>query len=398
MKKGKIIALALALGAMLCWNECPAQRYKGVRDMQGGETVELGRLRFAHPMTVTTAGEIKEVKKRIAKGTEPQASAYRELIAAADRALAFVPDPPDTMLVMGGYEAGSNLSAVRAQMWRNCSAAYTCALAYAYCGDSRYADQAVNILNAWARKGTVFTGKDRGLQLGSFFLPMLYAADLSLGYRGWTAADRERFRTWWTGNCLPYTDEVMTERYNNWKDAGLLGTMCAAVVFEDAALLERGLNELSSYFRARNDRNGKPLPADWKIRKDERGVYLPHEVVRNDGRSGLTYTAYATTTMVQCMEIARYAGFNFWTARTPQGASVQDVIEQYYRWMIEGDPFPWNPAPTRYDPGTRYNIFEIANNHCRLQPQIVRWLETVRPVPGAQGDEYATLNKGGLRY
>jgi hypothetical protein len=37
-----------------------------------------------------------------------------------------------------------------------------------------------------------------------------------------------------------------------------------------------------------------------------------------------------------------------------------------------------------------------ANNHFKLDPQIIDWLKANRPVNGAQGDEYVTLNKGDL--
>jgi len=133
---------------------------------------------------------------------------------------------------------------------------------------------------------------------------------------------------------------------------------------------------------------------DWKITKDEHGVYLFSEVGRNNGRSGITYTAYSLTTMVQNLEIARYAGHDFWQRRTEQGATLQDVIEQYFRWDILQEPFPWNSNPDRLP--TRKNPYEIANNHFKLNPQIIDWLKTNRPVNGAQGDEYVTLNKGNL--
>lgn len=367
------------------------------RPMKGGEQIELGKFRFRHPMTVTTAEEIKEVQKRIRQGVEPQVSAYRQLIADAEAVQGFVPDPPDSMYVMGGYEPNSNLASIRRWMWRNCSAAYASALAYAYSGEVKYAEKAVEILNAWAVKQTFFTGQDRGLQLGSYFSPMLYAADLLHSYKGWKEADRIRFRDWWIDKCLVHTHDVMVHRDNNWKDAGLLGVMCAAVVFEEADLLEEALNELSSYFRAREDKNVKIKGPYWKIQKDERGVYFPREVVRNEGRSGLTYTGYTLTTLVQCMEIARYAGYDFWTARTPEGASLQEAIEQFFRWMIMGDTFPWNPDPARNNEGFRYNTFEIAKNQCPgLMPEIGKWVEQNRPVKGAQGDEYSTLNKGDM--
>jgi hypothetical protein len=350
--------------------------------------------KFSHPMTVINKTELAEVKKRIAGKVEPQASAFAKLIRDAEAAQRFKPDPPDTMDIMGGYEPNTNQETlIRPWLWRNAHAAYASALAYACIGQRKYADKAVEVLNAWAAKNTTFTGRDRALQLGSWFSPMLYAADLLHDYDGWKPADRERFNSWWRANCLVYTREIMRTRRNNWKDAGLLGAMCAAVVLEDQRLLNEALAQLDTYFQPRTGNRGRTND-DWKFKKDGKGVYLTDEVGRNEGRSGITYTAYAFTTMVQALEIARYASVDYWHRKTPEGATLQEAIEWYFRWDILKQPFPWNPNPDRIE--KRKNPYEIANNHFRLMPEIVAWLKQHRPVNGEQGDEYVTLNKGDI--
>ena len=287
------------------------------------------------------------------------------------------------MDVVGGYEPHSNEDTViRPWFWRNCHAAYASALAYAYTGDRKYADEAGLVLNAWAAKGTTFVGHDRGLQLGSWFSPMLYAADLLHGYDGWKEPDRIRFNSWWRTNCLPYTIEKMHQRKNNFKDAGLLGVMSASVVLEDKSLMSDALAELQSYFEPRDDQIVKSQ-GDWKIQQDERGVFLPAEVTRNGGASGITYTAYAMTTMVEALEIARYTGHDYWHRHSPEGADLQGVIECYFRWDVLKQPFPWNANPLHFQ--TRKNTFEIANNHFHLMPEIIDWLKQNRPVNGAGG-------------
>ena len=356
--------------------------------------VPLDGFSFSHPMTVINQTEMAEVKRRIAAHIEPQATAFAKLISDADAAQSFHPDPPDTMDVMGGYQPGTNEDTlIRPWLWRNGHAAYASALAYAYTGKTNYADKAVEVLNAWAAKGTKFVGGDRGLQLGSWFSNMLYAADLLHDYAGWKPADRARFNAWWRSNCLPYTIEKMHEHANNWKDACILGVMSASVVLEDKATMSDALAELQSYFQDRTDKH-VGIKGAWKIQKDARGVFLPEEVTRNQGVSGINYTAYALTSMVEALEIARYTGHDFWHRQTPEGANLQDVIEWYFRWDILKQPFPWNPNPLWAE--ARKNVFEIANDRFHLMPEIGQWLRENRPVDGAQGDEYATLNKGDM--
>lgn len=342
---------------------------------------DLKDLTFSHPMTIINQDELSVVKELIAKNINSQASAYQRLIDDADKALLFIPDPPVNMNIMSSYELGNNLQEVRGWLWRNCHAAYASALAFVYSGNEAYATKAIEILNAWASQATTFTGAECGLQLGSFFTPMLYAADLLADYQGWNTQDQNAFKEWWRQNCLVHTREVMYSRDNNWKDAGLLGVLAAAVVLEEQSLFYEALIELASYSYG-----------DWKLKRNNNLVFLPREVHRNAGRNGITYTNYAFTCLVQALEIARYAGFNFWNLKTSGGATIKEAIETLFKWDVLKAPFPWNSNPSRKI--HRKNTYEIANNHFELIPEIHSWLKANRPVNGVQGDEYVTLNKG----
>jgi len=367
---------------------------QGPKPWQDAYNISLSSFQFSHPMTVINQEELEIIKQRIRSNVEPQKTTYAQLLAEAAKQLNFVPDAPYTMNIMGGYEPNSNLEEMREWLWRNCHAAYTCALAYALTDDSVYAEKTREVLMDWANMMTTFTGGDRGLQLGSWFSPMLYAADLIDHYAGWTSSDRINFKYWWRNNCLVHTIDVMRSKDNNWKDAGLLGVFSAAVVLEDTLLLKEGLIQLKSYFFSRTDNYVQNPGPGWKIKKDSHGVYLPREVVRNDGSSGLTYTAYALTTMTQCFEIARYAGFNCWNDATEEGATIQELIEQYFRWDIENAPFPWHSNPNKST--KRRNCYELANVHFDLNSNLKNWIKTNWPLSGREGDEYCSLTKGDL--
>lgn len=359
--------------------------------------ITLGDFEFSHPMTVMNSQELEIIKYRIENRIEPQYSAYNMLIAEAESQLNFQPDAPATMNIMGGYETNSNLDEMRDWLWRNGHAAYTSGLAYILSGETKYAEKAKEVLMDWANTGTTFTGADRGLQLGSWFSPMLYAADLIHGFDGWQQTDRDVFQSWWRDECLNSGDilGVLRRKDNNWKDAALLGTFAASVVLEDTLLMKEALVQLTSYFYARTDDNVRLPGKGWKIEKADGFVYLPREVVRNDGRSGLTYTAYALTTMSQAIEIARYAGFDFWTYQTEDSVSIKDVIEQYFLWDVKRETFPWNGNPNRSD--KRRNVYELAATHLEINPEIVEWVQGQWPlISGREGDEYTTLTKGDI--
>lgn len=358
--------------------------------------ISLKGFEFSHPMTVLSADELSIIRKRILYDIEPQKTAFKQLMEQADAALEFVPNAPQSLELPSGYEDGAGLEYARALLWANCHAAYSCALRYAITDEELYAEKAKEVLMHWAVKGTTFYGNDDGLQLGSYFSPMLYAADLLYYYSGWNSEDRNVFKAWWRKNCLIDGDVlgVLRRKDNNWKDAALLGTIAASVLLEDTLVLKEALIQLKSYFFSRTDDNVRIKGKGWKIAVDNNGVYLPQEVVRIDGEKGLTYTAYALTTMVQAMEIARYAGFDFWQDTTELGATIGDVIEQYYAWDVLNEPFPWNSSPKKKD--ERRNAYELANLNYIFSPDFKTYLHQTRPVIGRQGDEYISLNKGDM--
>ncbi len=338
--------------------------------------------------TVVNQDDAVRVRNRIMQGIEPQASAFKALITDANSALNFNSNPPEHMDIMGGYQTDSNLGAMRNLMERESIAAYSTALAWLYTGKNIYAFKSTQILRSWAEKGTTFSGKDAGLQLGSWFNQILYALDILKEHPDWTSEDHLLFRDWWYREALSYLRDAMTKT-NNWGDAGLLGVLTTAVVFDDQDLLDEGLKILDSYF---GERLGNP---DWKFANKKIGVYLPEEVTRNDGVSGITYTAYALTSMVQALEIARYNGHDYWHRVAENGATMKGVIENYFRWNELGETFPWHPDPAISS--SRKNPFELANNYFPGEIRGMKvWLNSNRPVRGHQGDQYITLNRGEL--
>ncbi len=358
--------------------------------------IDVSNVEFEQYMTVYNAKEREIILDRIDKKQEPQYTAYQELLMEADKQLAFSPSPPESLHIMGGYEPNSNLSEIREILWENAYAAYTCALAWDLSNNMKYAQKATDILMAWANAGPTFTGADSGLQLGSYFNPMLYAADLLGHYPGWKEGERAQFESWWRQEVLINGAVLQTLRVkdNNWKDAGLLGVISAAVVFEDRDLLKEALIQQTSYFYPRQDSSVRLKGEDWKFEKNEKGEYLPREVVRNDGSSGLTYTGYALTTMVQHFEIARYCGFNHWHNVAENGASMYGIINQLFRWDIKNDPFFWHNDPGKNS--TRKNTYEIANNHFDVSSDFKDWIINNRPLNGEQGDPWVTLTKGDI--
>lgn len=164
--------------------------------------ISVEEVEFQHPMTVVNQSDLDIIKLRIENKVEPQFSSYKQLIEEAELLLDFTAGPPKTLRIPGGYVDAVGLGHARELLWRNCHPAYTHGLAYTLTKENRHAEKAKEILMDWANKNTTFTDGDRGLQLGSWFSPMLYAADLNHDYDGWSDDDRITFKAWWRKNIL----------------------------------------------------------------------------------------------------------------------------------------------------------------------------------------------------
>jgi hypothetical protein len=144
---------------------------------------------FVHPGVLVNRAQLDEIKRRVAKGIEPQKSAFEALKASKWGAIDYTPHPRETV------ECGSNSNpdlGCKAEQ-ADSEAAYGQALLWYITGDKRYAENAVRILNAWS--GTL-TG-------------------------GHTNANGQ-VQASWAGDVFPRAAEIMRYSYKSWSDADIV--------------------------------------------------------------------------------------------------------------------------------------------------------------------------------
>ena len=101
---------------------------------------------FVHPGVLVNRAQLDEIKKRVAAGTEPQKSAFERLKADPLGALNYVAKPWKTCEC--GPRSTPNLGCKDEQ--RDSAAAYSQALLWYITGEKAYAQNAINIMDAWA--------------------------------------------------------------------------------------------------------------------------------------------------------------------------------------------------------------------------------------------------------
>jgi len=101
---------------------------------------------FNHPGVLLTRAQLVEIKKRISANVEPQKSAFEKMKSDPYAALDYKANPVE--IVSCGPRSNPDIGCKAEQA--DCAAAYTQALMWSITGDKVYAENAIQIMNAWA--------------------------------------------------------------------------------------------------------------------------------------------------------------------------------------------------------------------------------------------------------
>ncbi|GHT67144.1 hypothetical protein AGMMS50239_29800 [Bacteroidia bacterium] len=206
-----------------------------LRPRDGGDET-LAAKPFVHPGMSQTGEDLAYMKQQVQAGKEPWKTAFENLKKAAS--LDFKP-VPFTHISVGPY--GANSIGGR-EYERSSDAAYNHALMWYITEDKRYADKAIEILNAWSYRLWDFDANNAKLNVGLFAPPFLNAAEiLKHTDSGWAEKDREQFERLVLTVFYPTIKDFFTEANGNW-DASIIHTMlCIGVYTDNPEIFNRGL-------------------------------------------------------------------------------------------------------------------------------------------------------------
>jgi hypothetical protein len=372
-----------------------------------------------HPRTVFNASEFAIIRARVNANTQPQRNSWvNQVLPAANAGLNFTADPDASYGFQTGEGSGQGTVAYsRKEFWSNSTPAYACALAYKQTGDTRYADKAVQILDAWARRSPDINptnGSHPGLHIGSFLVQFLYTVDLLRGYSGWEGAVHKRFETWIRNKPLVNVSAVITEKMagwpgnrqtaknnpeiwegSNWLEAAINFKLAAGIAFEDDDMRDEMIDRTADHFIGR-----------WRYTRKNYGPggtsvgVINRDIDRRSGNTvlGITYTGYGTSSMVQTLEMCRYSGTNLWNAKTPDDdVGIQDIIEAWVGWNYLNDEFHHQLGianrELEKDPRMHSNILEAANSNLTLSARVRNYVLNNRPILGCPRDDFPTFTR-----
>ena len=204
---------------------------------------------FVHPGCLSTQADLNRMRDKVAAGDQPWKGSWDILVKNTDRWLDHRPEAVEAVRAGGGGENFMRLA-------RDVHRAYQLALRYHGSGDTRFADKAVEILNAWADTHETWEGDTNvSLRKGIYGYQFACAAELLRDYSGWKKSDFSNFQKYmieqfYSGNeyFLRTKHGTVADHYwSNWTQANVASMMAIGVLCDRQDFFDEGL----SYFKGR---------------------------------------------------------------------------------------------------------------------------------------------------
>ncbi|MFI8326570.1 alginate lyase family protein [Streptomyces sp. NPDC085529] len=304
--------------------------------------------RFRHPGVLVGGAQLDAVRRHVAAGEEPWASAYRAMAASAYADLGYVPHPAAT--VACASHAGTDACVAERE---DALAAYTHALMWSVSGKRAHAAKAVEIMDAWARTVKEHTRDDADLQTAWSGSSWARAADIvHAGYPAWDGAAVQRFKWMLRKAYLPAVTSDVPDHNGNWELAMTDAAIGMAVFLEDRRLFEQSVRRyrarVPAYFYLASDGAlPKPPPGGTIDTPDELATYWFGQRTYRDGLGQETcrnfmHIGYSLAATAHIAETAWHQGVDLYRDQAERIAAALEFHARYQlgatapRWLCGG--------------------------------------------------------------
>ncbi len=207
---------------------------------------------FVHPGGLVTLEDIDRISYLLNTEKDPTIqAAFNKLKANSHAQYTYNPNAQER-IVRGTTSYPENYSIAM----NDVAAAFQNALMWRITGDTKHADCAMRILNAWARTCKEVTGDtNASLASGIYGYEFAQAGELLRGYAGWSVADFKNYQNWMRnvfyiramyflelrhGRTLSHGDPGAY--FSNWGLCNLLCVMSIGILCDDVAIYNQGLS------------------------------------------------------------------------------------------------------------------------------------------------------------
>ncbi|KAF3075116.1 hypothetical protein CFAM422_003069 [Trichoderma lentiforme] len=219
------------------------------------------RAAFIHPGLLHTEADFTRIKSHVNSKQTPWITGWNKL--AAHASTSYTPRPVATLCRGSSSDCTENYP----NLYRDASAAYVNAIYWKVTGDTKYADNAGKILDAWSSTLTQIWGSsDKFLASGLYGYQLANAGEILRGYSGWKGLSNliNMLKTVF----YPMNHSFLTNHngakidhyWANWDLCNLASMHAIGVLADDSALV----NEAITYFKGGGG-NGAIDKFIWKL-------------------------------------------------------------------------------------------------------------------------------------
>ena len=195
---------------------------------------------FVHPGVLVSRPQLDFMRSRVNAGAQPWKGAYDRMMASAFASLSRTPKPR-AVVECGSYSNPNNGCTDERQ---DALAAYTLALAWYVTRDSRYANKAIQIMDAWSAVITDHTNSNAPLQTAWAGSSWPRAAEIiRYTYSGWSSTGVNRFATMLRNVYLPEVINGRATSNGNWELSMMEAAIGISVFLEDRTSYDRALGK-----------------------------------------------------------------------------------------------------------------------------------------------------------
>ncbi|GAA3033927.1 alginate lyase family protein [Kitasatospora albolonga] len=269
---------------------------------------------FTHPGVLVSAGQLDFVRAKVQAGAQPWKAAYDQMHASKYASLSRTPKP--RAVVECGSYSNPNIGCTDER--EDAIAAYTLALEWYLTRDARYAERAIQIMDAWSGTITDHTNSNAPLQAAWSASVWPRAAELVRYTYGKWAPDRvTRFGTMLRTVYLP--EVANGSRSNgNWELSMVEASIGIAVFLNDRAAYDKAVslyrNRVPAYvYLASDGPLPRTVPGSGLDTRDEIVGYWQGQSTFVDGLTqetcrDLTHTGYGLSAISHVAETSRIQG------------------------------------------------------------------------------------------
>ncbi len=245
---------------------------------------------FVHPGILNSEEELLRARQMVKEGRNPWKATFDKLKSSPHTSLNWTPAPVEKV-VRGGKTVWEPDPDNYPVAYRDAATAYQCAVMWWITEDKAYADKAVQILNAWARKCKAVGGDtNASLAAGLYGYHFANAGELMRDYEGWRKADFDHFCGWMRTVWFARTQGFLIDRHGTidehyWSNWGLCNVLCGisvGILCDDEYIYSASME----YYKYMKDRKYNESLCNLVVGKvpDERGPFGYLSPMQESGR------------------------------------------------------------------------------------------------------------------